>query len=104
MSDIEKTLDTLAGEDIDVDLTTVEAEVWVQIDAERDGAAVLQADGTLGLVQSLRSPSLAVLGALMIGVAIGASSLQPDAGPGPLAAFSSSSPLAPSTLLGRGKG
>jgi hypothetical protein len=103
MTDIDRTLDALAHQQVDADLTLVEAEVWAQIDADRAGALVL-ADGTAGWVQALRPHALAIAGALLIGAMIGAASLPPEQTRGPLAAFSSTSPLAPSTLLGDGKG
>jgi len=103
MTDIDRALDALAEEEIDADLTMVEAEVWAQIDANRAGILV-QADGSVGLVQALRPNALAIAGALLIGAMIGAASLQPEQARGPLAAFSSTSPLAPSTLLGNGNG
>lgn len=101
MTDIDRTLDALAEEEIDADLTTVEAEVWARIDADRAEVA-LQADGTIGLLQALRPSTLAVIGALLIGGLIGAADLQSEPAGGPLSAFSATTPLAPSTLLGRG--
>ncbi len=103
MTDIDRTLDALADEEVETDLTIVEVEVWAQIEADRVGT-VVNADGTVGLMQVLRPPSLAIIGALLIGAVIGAASLQPEQASGPFAAFSSSTPLAPSTLLGRGEG
>ena len=100
MTDIDRTLDALSEEEVDADLTLVEAEVWAQIDADRAGEMV-QADGSIGLIEVLRPSTLAIIGALLVGAVIGAASLQPEPAQGPFAAFSSNSPLAPSTLLGR---
>lgn len=99
MADLDRLLDQLSKEPAQRDLTPLEAEVWSQIDAERT-----QNEDLLGLgggpVQLLRSPALAVVSALLIGAAIGATSLQGTQSVGPMGAFSASAPYAPSTLLG----
>lgn len=99
MTDIDRVLKQIAEEPAEADLTTVEAEVWARIDKERSYAKT-GLTGPAGPVRILTSPAAAILSALLIGAAIGATSLQ-GAGPvGPMSAFSASAPNAPSTLLG----
>ncbi|XBQ17382.1 MAG: hypothetical protein ABL308_05750 [Oceanicaulis sp.] len=99
MPDIDRVLKQIAEEPAEADLTTVEAEVWARIDKARSSAET-GLTGLAGPVRIVTSPAAAILSALLIGAAIGATSLQ-GAGPaGPMSAFSASAPYAPSTLLG----
>lgn len=99
MADLDKILDQLSKEPAGKDLTPLEAEVWAQIDADRTQNENLLGFGA-GPVQLLRSPMLAIISALLIGAVIGATSLQGAQSAGPMGAFSTSAPYAPSTLLG----
>lgn len=99
MADIGRALKTIAEEPAHSDLTTMEAEVWARIDRER-ARTEAALTGLQGPVQVLMSPATAIISALLIGAVIGATSLQGAGQAGPMSAFSTSAPYAPSTLLG----
>ena len=91
MEDLDSALGRLAGTQADRDLAGLEADVW---------EAVAQMEGGRRRAALLRPVSAAgVIGALLLGVAAGGGGGR-DVETAELEVFSSSLPLAPSTLLG----
>lgn len=99
MTELDSVLKQIADEPAKADLTRLEAEVWARIDQDRN-EPVMRSAGFDGPVAALRSPVSAIFFALLIGAVIGGTSLQSHSSIGPMSAFSSSVPYAPSTLLG----